>query len=123
MRLRSLLSRRELESQIEEELALHLEQLTRDYESRGFDPDAARLAALRRFGDPRAVRRKLFRMESSRIQHEERALYFDELRQDIRYGVRQLLKKPTFTAIIIGTLALGIGASTAVFGVLKAVFL
>ena len=47
----------------------------------------------------------------------------DDLRQDLRYGARQLLRKPTFTAIVVGTLAIGIGASTAIFSVLKGVYL
>jgi len=47
----------------------------------------------------------------------------DDLRQDLRYGARQLLRKPTFAAIIVGTLAVGIGASTAIFSVLKGVYL
>ena len=62
-------------------------------------------------------------METERVRNEQRSTFFDELSQDIRYGVRQLLKKPAFTAIVIGTLAIGIGANTAVFSVLKGVFL
>ncbi len=53
-------------------------------------------------------------MESRRIRNEQRSTFFEELAQDLHYGVRQLLKKPAFTAIVIGTLAIGIGANTAV---------
>jgi len=62
-------------------------------------------------------------METKRINRDLRATYFEELSQDIRYGVRQLLRKPAFIAIVIGTVAIGIGANAAVFSVLKGVFL
>jgi predicted permease len=123
MRLRSLLSRGEREKQIDEELTLHFEMLVRDLETRGFSSEAARRAARVRFGDTQEIRREILGMETKRVRSEQRTTYFDEVRQDLRYGARQLLKKPTFAAIVIGTLAVGIGANTAIFSVLKGVFL
>ncbi len=123
MRLRALLSRHDREEQIDDEISLHIELLVQDLERRGVDPDTARREARRRFGDVRAIRKELSRMERKRIDNERRATYSDELRQDLRYGMRQLLRNPLFTAIVIGTLAVGIGANTAVFSVFKGVFL
>ena len=123
MRLRALLSRHDREEQIDDEISLHIELLAQDLERRGVDPDTARREARRRFGDVRAIRKELSRMERKRIDNERRATYSDELRQDLRYGMRQLLRNPLFTAIVIGTLAVGIGANTAVFSVFKGVFL
>ncbi len=123
MRLRSLLSQHDREGQIDDELSLHVEMLVRDLEARGVDPATARLEANRRFGDVRVIRKELYSMENKRVDHERRATYFDELWQDLRYGTRQLLRNPMFTAIVIGTLAVGVGANTAVFSVFKGVFL
>jgi predicted permease len=123
MRLRSLLSRRDREQQIDEELSHHFEMLVRDLEARGYSRDAARREARVRFGDAQEIRKELYGMETRRVNRERRTTYFDELRQDLHYGVRQLVKRPTFAAIVVGTLAIGIGANTAIFSVLKGVFL
>jgi len=123
MRLRSLLSRKERAAQIDDELSNHIDMLVRDLESAGVDPATARREARHRFGNVRAIRKELYRMEKKRVEHERRATYFDELRQDLRYGTRQLLRSPLFTAIVMATLAIGIGANTAVFSVFKGVFL
>ncbi len=123
MRLRSLLSRKQRVGQIDEEISNHIDMLVRDLESRGVDSATARREAQLRFGDVRSIRKELYNMENKRVEHERRATYFDELRQDLRYGARQLLRNPLFTAIVMGTLAIGIGANTAVFSVFKGVFL
>jgi len=123
MRLRSLLSRLERKRQIEDELFEHFDALVRDLVAQGMSPVEARDAARERFGDVWAISKELRSMETQRIKREQRGAYFEELFQDLRYGVRQLVKKPAFTAIVIGTLAVGIGANTAVFSVLKGVFL
>ena len=123
MRLRSRISRHEREQQIEAELSEHFNALVRDLVERGLSPADARTKAREQFGDIRVFRKELRNMERQRINREQRSTYFDELSQDLRYGARQLLRKPAFTAIVIGTLAIGIGANTAVFSVLKGVFL
>ena len=123
MRLRAFLSRKQMERVIEEELAFHLEERAREFQVRGMDAEAARRSAICRFGDDETIKRELCRMEEKRIQKERRSQYLEELFQDIRFGIRQLLRKPGFTTIIIGTLAIGIGANSAIFSVLKTVAL
>lgn len=123
MRLRSWGSPGERNRQIDEELSLHLDTLSRDFEASGLGPVTANREARKRFGDLRAIRKELYRMETKRVRQQQRSAYLDGLSQDLRYGVLQLFKKPTFTAIVIGTLAIGIGANAAIFSVLKGVFL
>ena len=101
------------ERELDAEIAAHLAEATQDYVERGLSPADARLAALRDFGGVTQVRE---------IHREMRSIaWVDELRQDVRYTFRQLLARPAFTSIAVATLALGIGANTAVFGLLDAV--
>lgn len=114
---------REPQSEVNDELAFHLEQRVRDYVARGMSPEAARAAALERFGDVAGVR-----SECTELLEEERRVagrrdWLEALRQDVRYGVRAALRAPLFTLSAVVTLALGIGANAAVFGVVKSALL
>jgi len=110
-------------SDIDAEITLHLEERTQKLVAQGQDPAAARAAALREFGDVRAARAELEEIGRRRVRHLRRADWWSDLRQDCKYGVRSLLQAPLFTLLAIVTLALGIGANAAVFGVLKSVLL
>jgi predicted permease len=109
-RLLFLVRRDRLTRQIDEELRLHVELRTQANRRLGMSERDAGLAARRAFGNPTVLR------EAS----DEAWGWFplDRLRQDLRYGWRQLLRHRTWTAAAILTLALGIGANTAMFSVL-----
>ena len=107
--------RRELEREFDDEVRFHLEAVAEDYESRGLSPEEARRAARRDFGIASTVKEDL---RAARGIHLVEAFV-----QDIRHGVRQLLRNPGFAAAALLTIALGIGATTAVFTVVYNVVL
>ena len=111
------------EAEVDDELAFHLEQRIRDYVARGMAPDEARAAALERFGNVSGVRSECADLLEADRRAASRRDWLGDLRQDVRYGVRSALRTPVFTLLAVVTLALGIGANAAVFGVVKSVLL
>jgi putative ABC transport system permease protein len=108
---------------VDEELSFHLEMKVRDLIASGVDPTTARRRAEQQRGDVTRIRTSLQALGAQRNHHMERTQYLNELRQDIAFTGRQLLGHPGFTAVAVLTLALGIGATTAIFSAVYAVVL
>jgi predicted permease len=109
--------------EVDAELDFHVEMRTRELIASGLDPESARRQAVARFGDLRYVSDTCKSIATQRENEMRRTEYFTELRQDARFAARQLLRAPTFTIVAALTIALGIGATTAIFSAVRAVVL
>jgi predicted permease len=103
------------EKRLNRELQFHLDQLTAKYIQQGMSEEEARRRARSEFGGLEQVKEE--------CRDARPALWLDSTLQDIRFALRTMRRNPALTIAVIGTLALGIGANTAIFGVLNAVLI
>lgn len=113
LRLRSLFRRSAVEHELDEELNQHLERLIQQNQARGLKPAAARTAALRAMGG--IDRRK------EEVRDTRRVSVIENLVRDLGHGLRMLRRSPGFTVVAVLTIALGVGANTAILGVIDTV--
>ena len=108
-------ARRRLDDETRREVETHLEWLTDRYVRSGMTPEQARAAARRQFGNVTLLREEIHVMNG--------IPWMETVAQDVKYALRQARRAPGFSAVVIATLGLGIGGTTAVFSVVEAILL
>jgi predicted permease len=121
--LRLPFSRRRLTRDVDDELAFHFDTRIDQLVARGLTLEAARAEALKQFGDIESVRQGMLSLSEEREAAARRATVLSDVRQDLTYGVRTLRRGAAFTGLVVGGLALGIGANATIFSLIDAMLL
>jgi len=113
----------QIREDVAQEIKAHVEARAAELTAQGMEPEAARARAVAEFGDLYDARVELESIDRRRVRHRDRADWWSDLRQDLRYGLRALRRAPLFGLLAIVTLAVGIGANAATFSVMKSVLI
>ncbi len=110
------------ERDVDDEVRFHIAERVAELEALGDSSEAARARALEEFGDVEAVRAELVEIDRDLLSRRRRADWWEGVAQDARHVARGLLRTPGFAAMVIITLALGIGANAVVFSLIDRLF-
>lgn len=116
-------SREQIHAEVDEELAFHLDMRAEEFVRQGMSPAEARQQACQEFGDVEATSASLCASDREREQRRRNSEWLDALRRDVRFGLRMLARRRALASATILTLAVGIGASTAMFSIADGVLL
>ncbi len=121
--MKDRITRRDIDREVDEEVAFHLEMRVRELIRKGMTLDEARAEALRGFGDLERTKSDLRRLGAGREAAMRRSQWWDDLGQDLVFTVRQLGRAPSFAIAAVLTLTLAVAANTSVFSVTESVLL
>lgn len=120
---RKLFPKRMIDPDVQEEISFHIEERVRELRRHGMDEGSARRRVLERFGDVESVEAACRTYDTQRVDGDSWRLTMEAWLRDVRFAARSLKKSAGFTAVVVVTLALGVGATTAVFSVVDGILL